>query len=66
MPDFNKEQKAAIYAGNPFLLCSAGAGSGKTTVMVESIARKLREDPRKDISGFLVITFTNEAACLSS
>ncbi len=62
MPDFNKEQKAAIYARNPFLLCSAGAGSGKTTVMVESIAQKLKENPEKDISGFLVITFTNEAA----
>ena len=62
MPDFNKEQKAAIYARNPFLLCSAGAGSGKTTVMVESIAQKLKENPDKDISGFLVITFTNEAA----
>ncbi|MBQ6322442.1 MAG: UvrD-helicase domain-containing protein, partial [Lachnospiraceae bacterium] len=62
MPDFNKEQKAAIYARNPFLLCSAGAGSGKTTVMVESIAEKLRENPDKDISSFLVITFTTEAA----
>ena len=62
MPDFNKEQQAAISARNPFLLCSAGAGSGKTTVMVESIIRKLAENPDKDIAGFLVITFTNEAA----
>lgn len=62
MPKFNAEQKAAIYARNPFLLCAAGAGSGKTTVMVESVAQKLREDLSKDISTFLIITFTNEAA----
>ena len=62
MPEFNKQQKAAIDARNPFLLCSAGAGSGKTTVMVESIVSKLAENPQKDISGFLIITFTNEAA----
>ena len=65
MPEFNNEQKAAICARNPFLLCSAGAGSGKTTVMVESIVQKLAENPDKDISGFLVITFTNEAAALA-
>ena len=62
MPKFNEEQKAAIYARNPFLLCAAGAGSGKTTVMVESVAQKLAEDRNKDISTFLIITFTNEAA----
>ncbi|MDO5702958.1 MAG: UvrD-helicase domain-containing protein [Lachnospiraceae bacterium] len=62
MPKFNAEQKAAIYARNPFLLCAAGAGSGKTTVMVESVNEKLRENISKDISSFLIITFTNEAA----
>ena len=62
MPKFNAEQKAAIYARNPFLLCAAGAGSGKTTVMVESVTQKLKENLQKDISTFLIITFTNEAA----
>ena len=62
MPKFNAEQKAAIYARNPFLLCAAGAGSGKTTVMVESVTQKLKENLKKDISTFLIITFTNEAA----
>lgn len=62
MPTFNAEQTAAITAGNPYLLCAAGAGSGKTTVMVESVMQKLRENPSKDISTFLIITFTNEAA----
>ena len=62
MPGFNKEQKAAIDARNPYLLCAAGAGSGKTTVMVESVAQKLAENRHKDISSFLIITFTNEAA----
>ena len=62
MPKFNARQEAAIYARNPFLLCAAGAGSGKTTVMVESVIQKLKEDPSKDISSFLIITFTNEAA----
>ena len=62
MPEFNVQQKAAIYARNPFLLCAAGAGSGKTTVMVESVTQKLKENLSKDISTFLIITFTNEAA----
>ncbi len=62
MPTFNNEQKAAIYARNPYLLCAAGAGSGKTTVMVESVTQKLAENLSKDISNFLIITFTNEAA----
>jgi ATP-dependent helicase/nuclease subunit A len=62
MPVFNEQQKQAIDARNPFLLCAAGAGSGKTTVMVESVARKLKEDISKNISSFLIITFTNEAA----
>ena len=60
--EFNAQQKAAIYADNPFLLCAAGAGSGKTTVMAESVSQKLRADLSKDISSFLIITFTNEAA----
>ena len=62
MPNFNAQQKAAIYARNPFLLCAAGAGSGKTTVMVESVTQKLKENLSRDISTFLIITFTNEAA----
>ena len=62
MPNFNESQKAAIYARNPFLLCAAGAGSGKTTVMVESVTQKLAENLSKDISTFLIITFTNDAA----
>ena len=52
MPEFNKQQKAAIDARNPFLLCSAGAGSGKTTVMVESIVSKLAEDPKRIFPDF--------------
>ena len=59
MAQFNKQQAAAV---NPYLLCSAGAGSGKTTVMVASVAHKLMTDPDKSISTFLIITFTNEAA----
>ncbi|MBQ8978381.1 MAG: UvrD-helicase domain-containing protein, partial [Oscillospiraceae bacterium] len=62
MAQFNKQQAAAVNASNPYLLCSAGAGSGKTTVMVASVAHKLMTDPDKSISTFLIITFTNEAA----
>ena len=62
MPEFNQAQRAAIVADNPFLLCAAGAGSGKTTVMVESVVHKLAQNAGKDVSSFLIITFTNEAA----
>lgn len=62
MPNFNRDQRAAIEAENPDLLVSAAAGSGKTTVMVERIVQNLLRNPERHLNEMLVITFTREAA----
>lgn len=60
---WTKEQSAAIYAesGKGNILVSAGAGSGKTAVLVERICNMIIS---KGISveNLLVVTFTNAAA----
>ena len=54
------QQQAAIAArGSTFV--SAGAGTGKTTVLVERFARAVLEDGL-DVDSLLVITYTERAA----
>lgn len=60
MPDFTDAQKRCIDCGTGDVLVSAGAGSGKTTVLAERIMRRLENGA--DIKDFLVVTFTNAAA----
>jgi ATP-dependent helicase/nuclease subunit A len=55
------EQLAAIERRHGDLLLDAGAGSGKTSVLVERFARSVLEDGI-DVSSILVITFTEKAA----
>ena len=55
------EQKAAIDIRNCKLLVAAGAGSGKTAVLVQRIINKIIED-KIDIDRMLIVTFTNAAA----
>ncbi|MFH1440203.1 MAG: ATP-dependent DNA helicase UvrD2 [Candidatus Woesearchaeota archaeon] len=57
---FNDEQKKAIISDKCHILCIAGAGSGKTTVLTERIKFLVRYkgvDPAK----ILAITFTRKA-----
>ncbi len=57
--EFSPEQKKAIETdGN--VIVSAGAGSGKTTVMIERIVRKLLSGAKLD--EMLIVTFTRAAA----
>ena len=57
----NEAQLEAVTAGNDNLLVLAGAGSGKTRVLVHRIAYLLKE---KQVSPYhvLAVTFTNRAA----
>ena len=56
----NPQQRAAIAArGSVFV--AAGAGTGKTTVLVERFARSVVEDGL-DVDSLLVITYTDRAA----
>lgn len=61
--DFTKEQAQAIFTRNKDILVSAGAGAGKTRVLVERIVSLLL-DQENAISAneLLVLTFTNAAA----
>lgn len=61
--ELTASQSAAVRARGDSVLVSAGAGSGKTRVLVERLMSYLTDerDP-KDIGSFLVITFTRAAA----
>lgn len=60
---WTKEQEEALSVRGKNLLLSAAAGSGKTAVLTERIAR-LVKDPANhtDINELLVLTFTKAAA----
>ncbi len=61
--DFTREQEQAISLRDEDILVSAGAGAGKTRVLVNRMAA-LITDPQQPFSvdSFLVMTFTNAAA----
>jgi ATP-dependent helicase/nuclease subunit A len=58
--NFTPEQEAAINTSKGPILVSAGAGSGKTRVLVERLLRMLGEGG--DITEYLIITYTKAAA----
>lgn len=59
--NWTKEQSQAIHETGSNILVAAGAGSGKTAVLVERMIHKII-DEKMDIDKILVVTFTNAAA----
>ena len=61
--DWTEEQNNVINTRDKSILVAAGAGSGKTTVLVERIIKMItdKENP-VDIDKFLIVTFTRSAA----
>ena len=57
MKEFKGVQKDILLSNNNIQLVSAGAGSGKTTVMIEKISNLLLKQ-NVDIDNLLVVTFT--------
>lgn len=57
---YTKKQLEAIQTTGSNILVSAGAGSGKTTVLSARVMRILKEG--HSISNMLILTFTNNAA----
>lgn len=55
-----KEQLLAVNKDNTNIIVSAGAGSGKTTVLKERVLRKLKSGV--NIEDLVILTFTNNAA----
>ena len=63
MMEFTKAQENAVNAKSGTLLVSAGAGSGKTSVLTERIIKKISDTSEYcDITDFLVVTFTRASA----
>ncbi len=60
MPEWTKEQRLAIDEENKNIIVSAGAGSGKTTVLSARVIRKIKAGTK--INELLILTFTNMAA----
>ena len=60
MTKFTKEQDQAINDSGKDILVSASAGSGKTTVLVERVLKKILSGT--PVSSLLIITFTKAAA----
>ena len=59
--NLTNEQGAVINHDVSNILVSASAGTGKTFVMTERIARRINNQ-ETDIRNILVLTFTNNAA----
>ncbi|MDD7114529.1 MAG: helicase-exonuclease AddAB subunit AddA [Lachnospiraceae bacterium] len=61
--EFTKEQELAVRLRGKDILVSAGAGAGKTRVLISRMAEMiLDEDNPIPVDSFLVMTFTNAAA----
>ncbi|NMB12791.1 MAG: UvrD-helicase domain-containing protein [Firmicutes bacterium] len=62
-PTWTLEQREAIYTRGCDILVAAGAGAGKTAVLVERVIQGLlSDDVGLDIERLLVVTFTEAAA----
>ena len=60
---WTKDQEKVINKSGKDILVAAGAGSGKTAVLVERIIKKVTDpDHPVDIDRFLIVTFTKAAA----
>ena len=60
MSKWTKEQEDAIYKDGTNIIVSAGAGSGKTSVLSARVVEKLKKGIK--INELLILTFTNLAA----
>ncbi len=60
--EWTKDQRTAIEIDGGTVLVSAGAGSGKTAVLVERVLRMLTQSEPVEANRLLMITFTRAAA----
>ena len=61
LDDLNEAQREAVSAGDEHILVLAGAGSGKTRVLIHRLAWLIQVNHVSPL-GILAVTFTNKAA----
>jgi ATP-dependent helicase/nuclease subunit A len=59
---WTESQREAIETRNRRVIVTAGAGSGKTRVLVERFLKLLEENPSWRVSDIVAVTFTEKAA----
>lgn len=62
IPHFTAEQYQAVFTSGINLIVTAGAGSGKTRVLVERFMAQLQQNPQWSLASLVAITFTEKAA----
>ncbi len=62
MAGLTDEQRAAVESIDHHVLVSAGAGSGKTHVLVERCLEILRRCPQATVANLVAVTYTTKAA----
>ena len=60
MSSLTPEQQLAVNKKNTNIIVSAGAGSGKTTVLKTRVLRELKEGV--NVNDLIILTFTKNAA----
>lgn len=59
--DLNEQQKLAVCSDERNIVVAASAGTGKTTVLVDRVMKKVLEG-KADLDSLLILTFTKAAA----
>lgn len=59
--DLNEQQKLAVCSDERNIVVAASAGTGKTTVLVDRVMKKVLEG-KADMDSLLILTFTKAAA----
>src|SRR6516162_2627708 len=60
--ELTSAQQLAVNCVDDNVLVAAGAGSGKTMVLVERVIENLRRNPELKVSSLIAVTFTRKAA----
>lgn len=61
MTNLNEQQQKAVESNEKNIVVAASAGTGKTTVLVERVLRKILNE-NIDLNRMLILTFTEAAA----
>jgi len=62
MPELTEEQRRAANSVDSHTLVSAGAGAGKTMVLIERYVEILKQRPELSVSNIVAMTYTSKAA----